>query len=205
MTDYFALLQEIRRPWLDTGLLKQKFLTLSAAVHPDKIQSASDAEKQAAAGAFAALNSAHANLAEPKTRLQHLLELELVTKPQDIQQIPAQLADLFAEVANTCRQTDGFLAERARATSPLVQVQYFARGEVWEKQLNTLRDQLSALHGQLLERLQLLDQRWQAAAPGARPTQYPALEELFRLFSYLNRWNTQIQERLTQIAQFPLP
>ena len=42
-------------------------------------------------------------------------------------------------------------------------------------------------------------------APEARAGQYPALEELYRLFSYFNRWHAQLQERLTQLSQFPLP
>ena len=35
MTDYFNLLSEPRRPWLNPEALKQKFLNLSAEVHPD--------------------------------------------------------------------------------------------------------------------------------------------------------------------------
>ena len=34
MTDAFALLDEPRRPWLDAGALKQKFLPISSAAHP---------------------------------------------------------------------------------------------------------------------------------------------------------------------------
>jgi len=36
MTDYFALLDEPRRPWLDVSSLKQKFLARSSEVHPDR-------------------------------------------------------------------------------------------------------------------------------------------------------------------------
>ena len=35
MTDSFTLLDEPRRPWLDAGALKQKFLPLSSAAHPN--------------------------------------------------------------------------------------------------------------------------------------------------------------------------
>src|SRR5271154_3623600 len=111
MTDNFALLNEPRRPWLDVDLLKQIFIAQSANFHPDKIHSASDADKNAAAKQFADLNAAYNCLAEPKSRLLHLLELELGAKPKDIQQIPTALADLFAEIATVCHRADDFITE----------------------------------------------------------------------------------------------
>src|SRR5471030_2670727 len=131
MTDHFALLTGPRRPWLDADLLKQKFLALSANAHPDRIHSDSEADRADATKKFTELNAAYNCLAEPKLRLLHLLELELGAKPKDIQQIPAALADLFAEVANNCRNSDGFLVEKNKATSPLLQVQLFKRGHDW--------------------------------------------------------------------------
>src|SRR5471030_3554856 len=125
MTDNFALLNEPRRPLLDADLLKKKFRALSANVHPDKIHSASESEKSAAAKQFAELNAAYNCLLEPKLRLLHLLELKLGAKPKDIQTIPSALADLFAEVSTACRNADGFLAEKSNVTSPLLQVRLF--------------------------------------------------------------------------------
>jgi len=200
MPDYFALLSAPRRPWLDANALKQKFLALSAAAHPDKIHSASDAEKSAAAKTFAELNAAYTCLAEPKSRLLHLLELELGAKPKDIQQIPATLADLFAEVAMTCRSTDLFLAEKAKATSPLVQVQLFERGQEWVEKLTALRQKLDALREQLVTSLQSLDAQWDAPNPAERPEILRQLEEHYRFFGYLNRWHNQIHERVVQLS-----
>jgi hypothetical protein len=40
MQDAFALLNEPRRPWLEAEALKQKFLALSSAVHPDRVSAA---------------------------------------------------------------------------------------------------------------------------------------------------------------------
>ena len=139
MTDNFALFNEPRRPWLDADLLKQKFLALSASLHPDRIHSASEADKIEATKKFTELNAAFNCLTEPKLRLLHLLELELGAKPKDIQTIPAALADLFAEIATCCRNVDGFLAEKNRATSPLIQVQLFGRGQDWVEKLNGLQ------------------------------------------------------------------
>jgi DnaJ-domain-containing protein 1 len=200
MMDNFALLNEPRRPWLDADLLKQKFLALSTTVHPDKIHSASENEKSVSAKKFAELNAAYHCLAEPKSRLLHLLELELGAKPKDIQQIPAALADLFAGIANHCRSTDGFLAEKSKVTSPLLQVQLFERGQEWVEKLNVLQRKLNELREKLQAELKSLDAQWIATAAGSRGEILPKLEELYRLFGYFNRWNNQIQERVVQLS-----
>ena len=200
MTDHFALLNEPRRPWLEAEVLKQKFLALSAQLHPDRIHSASDGDKAAGSKQFAELNAAYNCLAEPKTRLLHLLELERGAKPRDIEQIPAALADLFAEVATDCRNTDRFLVEKKQATSPLLQVQLFERGQDWVEKLQGLQRRLNELREKLVNELKTLDQKWIAANADDRPELLPRLEELYRLFGYFNRWNNQIQERIVQLS-----
>ena len=60
-------------------------------------------------------------------------------KPKDVQQIPPALADLFAEVATTCRNADTFLAEKGQVTSPLLQVRSFERAQEWMEKLNGLQ------------------------------------------------------------------
>ena len=197
MTDFFALLNEPRRPWLDADLLKQKFLSQSANLHPDKIHSAGEAEKSAAAKKFAELNAAYNCLAEPKSRLLHLLELESGTKPKDIQQIPSGLADLFAEVATVCKSADNFIAEKNKATSPLLQVQLFERGQSWIDRLNELQKKLKELREKLNTELKSLDAQWDSEN---RNEILRRLEELYRLFGYFNRWNNQIQERIVQLT-----
>ena len=197
MSDYFALLNESRRPWLDADLLKKKFLTLASDLHPDRIHNASEAEKTAATKRYAELNAAYNCLLEPKSRLLHLLELELGAKPKDVQQIPPALADLFAEVANNCRNADSFLVEKRAVTSPLLQVQWFERAQEWIERLNGLQKKLGGLHDQLLGELKAADANWPTAP---RPELLARLEELYRLFSYFNRWSRQLQERIVRLS-----
>lgn len=199
MTDYFALLNEPRRPWLDPDALKQKFLSLSPTVHPDKIHSADESEKQAASKKFAELNAAYNCLATPKLRLLHLLELERGAKPGDIQQIPPTLADLFAQVAAVCRDADRFLSEKSKTVSPLLQVQLFERGQGWIDQLTGLQKKLAGFHEELLAKLKQMDTQW-ISDGSHRPMLLNELENLYRLFSYFNRWSTQIQERIVQLS-----
>jgi hypothetical protein len=201
VTDYFALFDEPRRPWLDPEVLKSKFLLLAAESHPDKKICANESEKLAANRRYAELNTAYNCLAEPKLRLLHLLELELGAKPADVQQIPSALADLFAEVATTCRNTDAFLTEKNKAASPLLQVQFFERGQEWVERLRALQTKQAGLHGKLIEELKSLDALWTSQSRSLeRKSLLPRLEELYRLFGYFNRWNNQIQERIVQLS-----
>ena len=199
MTDYFALLDQPRQPWLDENALKSKFLALASEAHPDKQHGADESQKAAANRRYAELNAAYQCLREHKSRLLHLLQLELGAKPADVQQIPRALADLFAEVATECRNADTFLAEKNKATSPLLQAQLFERGQEWAGRLRELQKKLAGLNSKLLEELKSLDAEW-ASKPSARRVLLNRLEELYRLFGYFNRWNSQIQERIIQLS-----
>ena len=76
MTDYFALLNEPRRPWIDSEALKARFLVLTAEAHPDRVHNALPAKKKSAHERYTELNTAYLCLREPRESLRHLLELE---------------------------------------------------------------------------------------------------------------------------------
>jgi len=199
MTDYFALLNEPRRPWLDVETLKQKFLGLSATVHPDRVHNLSEAERAAAQERYTELNTAYNCLREPKERLQHLFQLELGAPPKNTQRIPSDLMDLSLEVGKLCREADAFLAEKAKVTSPLLQVTFFERGQEFVDKLQPLRQRVNSLNDRLNEDLLQIDAAWQSNAT-PRSALLQRLEELHRLFSYFARWNAQIQERVVRLS-----
>jgi curved DNA-binding protein CbpA len=201
MTDYFALLNEPRRPWLDSTTLKAKFLALSAQTHPDRVNAADPAEKETVNRRFAELNAAYNCLREPRTRLLHLLELELGAKPKDLQQIPTDLADVFVDIARLCRETDEFLIRKAKTSSPLLQAQLFERGQEWTEQLLARQQDVARRQDKLLAVLLVADQMWSETPAGspARAGLLEQLQEIWRLLSFLNRWTSQIQERITRL------
>jgi len=203
MTDYFALLDEPRRPWIEPDSLKRKFFALSAEDHPDRVHQASDAEKVAAQQRYTELSAAYNCLREPKERLRHLLELERGTKPEDIQRIPSDLMDVFMEVSALCRETDAFLAEKAKTTSPLLKVRMFDRGQGFTEKLMALQRRVNSRQEGLVAELKAIDAAWitggQSDSPGGNEA-LRRLEELYRLFSYFSRWSGQLQERIAQIS-----
>ena len=203
MTDAFALLNEPRRPWLDAESLKQKFLTLSSDLHPDRAHAMGEAEKRAAQERYTEFNSAYHCLRDPKERLRHLLELELGAKPENVQRVPGDLMELSMEISRLCREADAFVAESSGQTSPLLKAQLFGRNQEWTEKLTALSRQVQSRSEKLTAELKGIDAEWEGdkgAGCSDRSGMLRRLETLWRLLSYYGRWSAQIQERIVQLS-----
>jgi curved DNA-binding protein CbpA len=188
MTDAFALLDEPRQPWLEVEALKTKFLTRSAATHPDKFTDPT--EKADAQARFAELNTAHETLRDPKRRLQHLLTLERGHKPDEVHDILPATADLFQQVGQLLRDVDPFLAQREAETSPLLKAQTYPKALDWLEQVTTLQKTLTQSLQHLDTQLQSLNKNWTPET----------LEPLFHQYSYLQKWREQLNDRAVRLG-----
>ena len=200
MTDFFALLGQPRQPWLDEEPLKAAFHEKSSVLHPDRFHNADDVAREEAGRNYAELNVAYQCLREPKERLAYWIELESGRKPGGIQSVPAEAMELFSQVGQLCRETDVFLADSAKATSPMLKVQYFERGLEWTDRIQSLQKSLRQQREELHERLRAMNELWAGAEDGRMASTLPVLEDIHSRLSYLNRWMAQLQERLTQLA-----
>lgn len=205
MTDYFALLNQPRRPWLDEESLKGRFLAKSTEVHPDRLHQAAKEERDEATRRYAELNAAYNSLREPKDRLQHLLFLEHGAKPSGIDSVPEELMGLFMEAGRLCQEVDAFLAERSMISSPLIKVQMFERGMEWTDKLNEFQRKLNLRRTALEEELKRMNPLWDTAPPvghADRAASLPLndLNNCYRAASYLSRWMGQLQERAVKLA-----
>jgi curved DNA-binding protein CbpA len=203
--DFFALLEQPRRPWLDQQTLKSKYLELSAKAHPDRLHQAPPDEKAAANQKFAALNTAFQCLSQPKLRLRHLLALEMGRQPSPIEQLPSEWMDYYFTIAQQCREADRFLADNKDASSPLLQVQKFESSMVWSERLGDLRQKLDRDRAALLDELAALNRFWEAApeissVDRLKTLPLARLEQIYRTLSYLERWLEQIQQRLVRLS-----
>ena len=132
--------------------------------------------------------------------MRHLLELELGALPKDIQRIPSELMDLSMEVGMGCREADVFLIEKAKVTSPLLQVTFFERGHQFADKLQALRQRVNSLNERLVDELKhKIDADWPSVEEN-RAAQFQRLEEIYRLLSYFARWTSQIQERVVRVS-----
>lgn len=205
MADYFALLDEPRRPWLDPEGLKQKFLALSATAHPDRLPCASAEERDAANQRYAEINAAYQCLRDPKDRLLHLLETELGTKLKHLERMPSTGAHLGFQVGQMCQAVDAFLREKSKVTAPMLKAQHFGKALEWVEKLNELNRVIQFDREQALEELKALNAAWEKAPPVGsveRRVTLPLerLEQIYRTVSYLSRWSGQLSARMVQLS-----
>jgi curved DNA-binding protein CbpA len=190
MIDYFALLQQPRRPWLDLETLKEKYHELTKTAHPDRPFSDNPNSD------FASINEAYRVLLDPKLRLEHLLKLEGIPLISHVN-VPEQIANVFLETGMLIQETDRLLAKSATTT---VLSKALLHPEILEKQKLTadLLEKLETMYAGALKDLKLLDQAWTSADKvAAEPSE---LSTLSSRFAYLIRWITQLKERKFQLS-----
>ena len=190
MIDYFALLQQPRRPWLDAEELKQKYHQLAAGAHPDR-QSVDSKDPNTD---FGRLNDAYRVLLDPKLRLYHLLSSEGISLADEA--VPDELGNLFVQTGTFIHEIDRLLKETKEANNALRKS--LLQSEILEKQRRAkdLLDKLNKLYQGALQELQMLDRAWL----NDRQRITPALRDLYQRLAYLTRWIAQIEERQFQLS-----
>jgi DnaJ-domain-containing protein 1 len=192
----FEILDESPRPFLDSEALKQKFLKLSAPLHPDRVHQFSDAEKVEATQKFSELNQAYQTLKEPKDRLKELLTGIQGVTPSKIQNVPQDLIESSFEVGRLCQEFDLFLKSPV-PDSPLPKAVNLSQRKDWLNRLKTLEAQILERENETQTKLLELDRLWTNASdktPLLSPLKY-----LISAFSYLARSKHQVFERIVLI------
>jgi hypothetical protein len=122
-----------------------------------------------------------------------------------LERLPASSSDFYFELGRMCRQADQFLAQKSSAASPLLKVRLFHEAIEWSARLQPFLARIESRQSELDSQLQKLNPAWDAAPPcgtPARPKALPLddLEQVYREWSYLARWASQIRERLVQLS-----
>jgi DnaJ-domain-containing protein 1 len=189
MTDFFALLDEPRRPWLDPDALKDKLHKLSAEHHPDVARDASVD--------FTALNAAYSTLHDPKTRLRHLLELEFPGVLAVNLQIPADITRLFETMARERHSVAMFQEKIARARTP-VEAALMASEKM---ELINVLEKLEALLTQkrdgIFMQLKFIDAVWDED----RASSVSTLLEIYQSISYVGKWLDQVRGDILKMSE----
>lgn len=202
MTDYFAALDQPRRPWLDPEALKEKFHELSAVVHPDRLHNSDADLRQQASERYAELNAAYQCLRNPKARLEHLCQLENGAKPGDLRAIPNDVMQFFGEVGALLRETNGLVTEKAAVTSAILRVGLLEKSMPYLEKISKLQASIQTRLQGVTDELRALDREWDEClrSPDRRAAALASAERLYHLFGFFERWAGQLQERSFQLT-----
>jgi curved DNA-binding protein CbpA len=180
MTDYFAVLDQPRVPWLDSEELKEVFHRKTLEQHPDSAQGTE--------GAFAELNEAYQVLQDPKQRLHHLLSLENRVPPKN-QAVPADLEELFLRIGALNQTATQLLTKMRAASNPLSKSLLKAEVVAAQKHAGEMRDKVRELNDAAEEQLRQTN-----------IGEIDAISLLYQRFAYLGRWSAQLDELAFQLA-----
>jgi curved DNA-binding protein CbpA len=185
MTDYFALLDHPRAPWLDPAALKEAFHRKTLRAHPDTAEGDSTA--------FVELNEAFQVLQDPKRRLHHLLALENSAPPAGHQPVPQELQDLFLVIGALTQRANALL-EKGGTTSNVLS-RSLLKPQVLEiqKEVEDLREKVRGLSDAATAQLREINPDWH--------NNLAPLAALYFKFAYLGRWSEQLDELAFQLAQ----
>ncbi len=192
MTDYFALLDHPRRPWLDAEELKQTFHAKTLRQHPDAQSSGGVAN----AAAFTELNEAYQVLRDPKRRLQHLLILEEAAPSSLAGATAPEIETLFPAVADLTHRSEALLQKLGRADSilsrSLLKSELISANTRLDETLKKLGELSSDAEARLRQLTELRERSGQK--------HHAELKALYLQFSYLTKWTAQLGEKRLQLA-----
>ena len=175
MTDYFALLGEARRPWLDPEPLKEKYFARTREAAPD-----------------AELNEAFRVLSDPKLRLHHLLVLAGADLTAG-RPVPPAVAELFWNTGTVLREIERWLLPNREASSALARALASGERARLETKLTQLESELETSYEAVTRELKEMEGE-------IAPNDLPTLVERYDSLSYLTRLREQAREKRYQLS-----
>jgi hypothetical protein len=185
MIDYFALLGIERRPAITEEAVKGAYFRKSETVHSDPARS----------GEVFALNAAFQTIANPATRLQHLLELEFGDAAGG--QIPPELGELFGTIVDVLQTADRELGSLSARSAPVLRALAYQRLDGLREGLERVEKELSYRESGLLAEVARLDQGWLKSAVEARRP----LAQIGLGLTFIQKWLAQVRERKIRLEE----
>jgi curved DNA-binding protein CbpA len=181
--DAFALFDLERRPLIDEVVLKERYMRLAAARHPDL--SGGDDEQ------FHLLQNAYKTLGDPAARLRHLMEL--VFRGAEVRDDSAPHAELFMCAAGAVHAARAVLSRLENRGTRLGRALLSAEIASALEQVRAAMASVRKTRSELTARLESLDLRWPDVSAGE-------LAALASSFSFLSRWASELSESEFRLA-----
>jgi hypothetical protein len=181
--DAFALFDLERRPLIDEVVLKERYMRLAAARHPDL--SGGDDEQ------FHLLQNAYKTLGDPAARLRHLMEL--VFRGAEVRDDSAPHAELFMCAAGAVHAARAVLSRLENRGTRLGRALLSPEIASALEQVRAAMASVRKTRSELTARLESLDLRWPDVSAGE-------LAALASSFSFLSRWASELSESEFRLA-----
>ena len=185
MIDYFALLDIERRPAINDEFLKNAYFRKTESFRQNQVES----------DVFSSLNLAFRKLANPATRIQHLLRLEFGDERGG--HIEADLGELFGNVVEALQSADHEFGSISTESSALIRALAFHRMDGVRERLNQSEKELSKRECGLLSELGQLDSVWME-----NPTQCrESLAQIALNLTFVQKWLNEVRERKIRLEE----
>lgn len=186
MNNCFDLLGLVPRASIDDELLEKAYLETAKTIHPDHSDADSDRTS--------ALNAAVSVLRSPSRRLKHLMELNSDFQWRAIPLEP-ELMELFAGLSRELDAAAKVTEKRKLASSALSKALLSAEILKVRESLEDINLAISTRMDSYLKLLPTLDNR---LALGDY-TAWNTLQQIQAKLAYLEKWQSQIRDRLLQL------
>jgi hypothetical protein len=185
MIDYFALLDIERRPAISEEFLKNAYFRKTEFFRLNQVES----------DAFSSLNLAFRTLANPATRIQHLLNLKFGDARGG--QIESGLGELFGKIVEALQSADQEFGSLSTESSALVRALAFQRMDGMRESLNQSEEELSKRECGLLSELGQLDRMWME-----NPTQCrESLAQIALSLTFVQKWLNEVRARKIRLEE----
>jgi curved DNA-binding protein CbpA len=189
MTDFFALFDQPRQPWLEPDVVKEKYHQLTRVAHPD-------VGAHAASIKFEEITEAYRVLSDPKLRIQHLLTLEGRPSAAVNRVVSEDLEKLFLQIGTLSQKTEQLLARMTSGNNALALSLVKSESSELRSQIERLLVEVAHGYERCVAELSELNEGWNRN----RSTAMLQLETLHARMSYLSRWLAQLKEMQFQLA-----
>ncbi len=192
MTDYFALLGQPRRAWLDPEELKRAFHEKTRQAHPD----AREAGTRGTDAEFAAINEAWRILQRSEAPTASSAQPGGARAGRGGRPTAAGDRGNVRRVADATQGAGRVVQEAAATTNPLSRSLVQTKIVIAGRRVSDALDRLRQMLGEAESELRSLNEGMDAASEDwlAR------CERLYFRFAYLTRWIAQLEEKQTQLA-----
>ena len=185
MIDYFALLGIERRPAFAEETVKGAYFHKSESLRLDPARSSE----------VFAINAAFQAIANPATRIQHLLTLEFGDASGG--EISSDFGKLFGTIAEVLHFADQELGSLSARSSPILRAFAYQRLDGLREKLDQAEKELSQRESALLAEVDRLDQSWFESSVHTR---HPLAQVALGL-TFVQKWISQVRERKIRLEE----